>query len=82
MPRKSTPASRAQNIASSRAHRAREKAKRDAFLSHMASKDPSCCTYGDCTVVLNRYNTSKVCYAHQRAAFREAPRSKYTLQDL
>lgn len=80
--RKSTPASKAQNIASSRAHRAREKAKRDAFLNHMASKDPSCCTYRDCQVILNRYNTSKVCYAHQRAAFREMPRSKFTLQDL
>ena len=82
MPRKSTPSSRAQNIASSKAHRLREKAKRDAYLSQIASKDPSCCIYGDCTVVLNRYNNSKVCYAHQRAAFRELPRSKFTLQDF
>jgi len=82
MPRKSTPSSRAQNIASAKAHRERQKAKQNALLIHIASKDPSCCIYGDCTVVLNRYNTSKVCYAHQRAAFRELPRSKFTLQDL
>lgn len=82
MPRKSTPSSRAQNIASSKAHRIREKAKRDAYLNHIASKDPSCCIYKDCTVILNRYNTSKVCYSHQKAAFREMPRSKFTLQDL
>lgn len=82
MSRISTPTSRAQNIASAKAHRKRQKAKRDALLIHIASKHPSCCIYRDCTVVLNRYNTSKVCYAHQRAAFREMPRSKYTLQDL
>jgi hypothetical protein len=82
MPRKSTPSSRAQNIASAKAHRERQKAKQNALLIHIASKDPSCCIYGDCTVVLNRYNTSKVCYAHQRAAFRELPRSQFTLQDL
>ena len=82
MSRISTPTSRAQNIASAKAHRERQKAKRDALLIHIASKDPSCCIYRDCTVVLNRYNTSSVCYAHQRAAFRELPRSKFTLQDL
>ena len=82
MSRISTPTSRAQNIASAKAHRERQKAKRDALLIHIASKDPSCCIYRDCTVVLNRYNTSSVCYAHQRAAFREFPRSKFTLQDL
>ena len=82
MSRISTPTSKAQNIASAKAHRERQKAKRDALLIHIASKDPSCCIYRDCTVVLNRYNTSKICYAHQRAAFREMPRSKFTLQDF
>jgi hypothetical protein len=82
MPRKPTPASRAQNIASSKAHRERKKAERNALLIQRASKDSSLCIYRECQVKLNRYNSSKICYAHQRAAFREMPRSKFTLQDF